>query len=90
MYLVAHLLRSSLSPLNSSENTNSQPAEWAGTAEKLTEAIKVRPKHTLPIARYFMDNPSISLYYQKVASRPMSQISQRSGFCSNTGCEARR
>src|SRR5258708_10016638 len=74
MYRVPHLLRSSRSPLKSSENTTSQPAEWAGTAEKLTEAIKVRPKHALPIARYFMDNPSISLYYQRVVSRPMSKV----------------
>src|SRR4051794_28542833 len=43
MYRVAHFVRSTLSPLNSSEKTSSQPAHQAGAADPTARTIKAAP-----------------------------------------------
>src|SRR6266545_2929974 len=55
MYRVAHLLRSSLSPLNSSENTSSQPADQAGFVGTTANKISIKPSaRLLPLTSFIL------------------------------------
>src|SRR5712672_273455 len=62
MYLVAHFVRSSLSPLNSSEKTSSQPAHKAGVADPSAKTIEATQRTCLRTTAIINEILSVRLF----------------------------